>query len=437
MDPQKIAHYEIVRKIGAGGMGEVYEAKDTELGRQVALKILPQEFSIDSRRLRRFQQEARIVAQLNHSNITHLYEIRQENDIHYLVLEFVEGSTLETILKQQRPAPTEALDIAIQIADALGAAHAKGVIHRDIKPSNIMITSRNQVKILDFGLAKVRNETAAPGEDTVTESGVVLGTVQYMSPEQALGETVDARSDLFSFGIVLYEMISGKRPFSGAGNDGVLNQIVTVSPGPLQLPEGEAYRDLAQIIDKCLRKEKSERYQSASDLAADLTHVRRMFSSGRILRNEPGSSDSEFRVTRNVARGLFILLQAIYLTMYMAALRWPDGMQTGLVHILGNKAAETVWLILSFNAFVGIAVRLYLISSVALDHVETGVRYRKMFFLYFILDELWCLAPFGLSLKLGEWMTMACVPPLAFSPFAQRTCIRGAYDLHSPRRIAL
>lgn len=412
-------------------MGEVYEARDTRLGRTVALKILPPELASDSRRLRRFQQEARIASQLSHPGITHLYEVEEENGLHYLTMEFVEGRTLEERMKQGPVSPSEALDLAIQAASALEAAHAKNVVHRDIKPANMMITGSGRLKLLDFGLAKAHVE-AADAPDTKTETGAVLGTVQYMSPEQALGEAVDGRSDLFSLGIVLYEMLTGRRPFSGAGQKGVLNQIVTASPGPLTLPEGEAYQELAQVVEKCLRKEREERYQSAQDLAADLARVRRLLSSGGAS-GELHAHDIEFRLPRNPARVLFLLLQSVYLVMYVASLQWSGGMVAGMEHMLGN-AGEKVSLLLIGVAILGIAVRLYLISSVALDHVETGVRYRKAFPVFFLLDELWCLAPFGLSLKMGELLALACVAPLAFSPFSQRTLIRSAYDLHTPRR---
>lgn len=434
MELRTLAHYEIVRRIGAGGMGEVYEARDLRLDRKVALKILPEAFASDSRRLRRFLQEARLAAQLSHPNITHLYEIQQEGDLHFLALEYVEGITLEARMKQGPVPPSEALETALQASNALEAAHARGIIHRDIKPANIMLTPQRQVKILDFGLAKL--EAAESVEETRTETGAILGTVQYMSPEQAQGEEVDARSDLFSLGIVLFEMLSGRLPFSGAGAKGVLNQIVTASPGPLTLPEGEAYQELAQIVQKCLRKEREERYQSAADLAADLTRVRRLMSGGILSDGELLARESEFRLPRNSARALFILLQAVYLVMYIASFRWPEGMFLGLEHMVG-EVGGSIHLLLIGVAIVGIAVRLYLLSSVALDHVGTGIRYRIAFPIYFLLDALWCLAPFGLSLKIGDLLAFACVPPLAFSPFAQRTLIRGAYDLRAPRRRSL
>lgn len=432
LELRRIAHYDIVRKLGSGGMGEVFLARDTRLDRDVALKVLPENVSSDPRRLRRFLQEARIAAQLSHPNITHLYEIEQEGGLHYITMEFVEGVTLENRLRERSLSVAEVLSIGIQISDGLAEAHRKGIIHRDIKPSNIMIRE-SQAKILDFGLAKIHEESAGSVE-TKTESGAVLGTIQYMSPEQALGEEVDARSDLFSLGIVMYEMLSGRRPFSGAGPEGLLNQIVTASPTPLALPEGEAFLDLAQIIYKCLRKDRAERYQSAMDLSADLTRVRRLMSTGKLSSGEVPVHSLEFRIPRTSARTLFILLQAIYLIMYLASLRWSSGMETGLTNMLGSTIGENATWLLIAVAIIGIAVRLYLMSSVALDHVATGVRYRKAFPVYFLLDELWCLAPFGLSLKIGPLLALACVPALAFSPFSQRTLIRGAYNLDSPRR---
>jgi hypothetical protein len=323
------------------------------------------------------------------------------------------------------------------VASGLEDAHWKGITHRDIKPANIMITATREVKILDFGLAKAQIPNASEQPETQTETGTILGTVQYMSPEQALGEEVDARSDVFSLGIVLYEMLAGRRPFSGAGPKGILNQIVTAPPGPLSLPDGDAYTELAHVVNKCLRKEREERYQSAQDLAADLSRIQRLLSSGRISRDPVPETISEFLIPRTAARMLFIVLQLVYLSMYLASLRWPAEMEASMSNMIGPSMAEAASRILIGIAVIGIAVRLYLISTVALDHVETGVRYRKAFPIFFLLDELWCLAPFGLSMKLGAFLALACVPPLAFSPFSQRTLIRAAYDLRSARRKTL
>ncbi|HSP07258.1 MAG TPA: protein kinase, partial [Acidobacteriota bacterium] len=306
------------------------------------------------------------------------------------------------------------------------------------KPANIMITPAAQVKVLDFGLAKTYaydEEGSQPVSSiTQTQSGVVLGTVHYMSPEQAMGEPVDHRSDIFSLGIVLYEMIFGKRPFSGPNPQAVLHQVLSLDPQST-LPPGSAFpADMEFIIAKCLRKAPAERYQSIADLIADLSVIQRRVTgegSGKVTLGE-----KEYNLSRQTARILFVVLQSLYLVFYVCALRWNEGMDLGLKHILGDSSGQTAFLLLLVTAPVGIAVRLYLISTVMLDHVSTGVRYRKAFPVYFLLDILWSLSPFGLALKIGEWMALACIPPLVFSPFAQRTLVRSAYDLYAPRRFS-
>ncbi len=253
-------------------MGEVYRAWDTRLERDVALKVLPGEVAGDPERLRRFEQEARAASALNHPNVAHIYDIGEAGGVHYIAMEYVEGESLGARIGRGPLEVSEVVERARQVAEALEAAHEKGVTHRDIKPANIMVTPRGQVKVLDFGLAKINRPTAEDGAtQAMTQPGVVMGTMRYMSPEQALGREVDHRTDIFSFGVVLYEMASGKQPFAGTSAVQTLDQILHLAPPPAPgAPEG-----LRAIIGKCLEKDCEKRYGSARELLADLKQLQR------------------------------------------------------------------------------------------------------------------------------------------------------------------
>src|SRR5687767_1596890 len=271
-----IGNYEVLSFISRGGMGEVYLAQDKRLSRKVALKLLPSAFTKDNDRLRRFEQEARAASALNHPNIITIYEIFQANSTHVIATEFVEGETLRHRLGRSSLSLNEALTIAIQIADALNAAHQAGIIHRDIKPENVMLRPDGYVKVLDFGLAKLSEQSSptvaaeAPTRQVRTGSGVVMGTAGYMSPEQARGKEVDARSDVFSFGALIYEMISGERPFEGETASDTLAAILKSDPPPISDFLPGAPPELVRIVNKTLRKDREERYQFVKELLIDL-----------------------------------------------------------------------------------------------------------------------------------------------------------------------
>ncbi|MDX2040707.1 MAG: protein kinase [Acidobacteriota bacterium] len=277
---QQIGHYRILSLLGAGGMGEVYLALDSRLKRKVALKLLPARFHLSEERVHRFEREALAASALNHPNILTIYEIGESRGAHFIATEYVEGETLRQWVKARKPALTEILKLTEQIAGALAVAHAAGVIHRDIKPENVMVRTDGLVKILDFGLAKlVQQETRDASESGITSasetaSGMVMGTLRYMSPEQARGQKVDGRSDLFSLGVMLYELSAGQAPFAGASNADLIAAILTKEPASLHQANPEAPAELERILATALRKDREERYPTAQAMLAELVSLR-------------------------------------------------------------------------------------------------------------------------------------------------------------------
>ncbi len=362
---QRLDHYQLLSLLGKGGMGEVYLARDERLERQVALKLLPVEFVQDAERVRRFEREAKAASALNHPNIITIYEIGKAEGVHFIVTEFVAGQTLRARMTEQQVAArlplAQTLELAIQMASALTAAHAASIVHRDLKPENVMVRRDGLVKVLDFGLAKL-TEPAAPkvkvDSEALTQSlrlrtepGVVMGTVNYMSPEQARGQEVDTRSDLFSFGIVLYEMLAGRQPFVGASGGDVIAEILKTEPPPLAQAAPDTPRELERIVSRALCKDRQERYQTSAELLSDLKALKLQLDSGTRL--VPATSGAEHlpsgfkRPRRAVLAALAVLslAGALMLVLGFGVYRWftprltawPEAKFSPMIGLSGTK----------------------------------------------------------------------------------------------------
>ena len=315
-----IGHYRIESLIGVGGMGEVYLARDERLGRKAALKLLPDNLTTDEAQLSRFKNEARSASALNHPNILTVYEIGAEGDRQFIATEFIEGVTLRASITRGRMKPHAALEIAVQVASALAAAHEAGVVHRDIKPENIMLRPDGYVKVLDFGIAKLTEQRPASDDHTSettamlqTRPGLVLGTAHYMSPEQARGQKVDARTDIWSLGVVLYEMVGGSPPFRGETPSDCIAAILTTEPPPLSGVLPDVPLKLESILQKALRKNSDERYQTIKEMLADLRILKSELEADSSLPQTKARAESIVSKIKRHKRGVLLTLAAALL----------------------------------------------------------------------------------------------------------------------------
>jgi tRNA A-37 threonylcarbamoyl transferase component Bud32 len=330
IEGKKISNYQVLSLLGKGGMGEVYLALDLRLGRKVALKLLPQQFIQDPLRVKLFEREARAASALNHPNIITIFDIGQCEGVHFIATEYIEGQTVRQRLRGSPLPLREALKVAIQTAGALAAAHEAGIIHRDIKPENVMVRRDGYVKVLDFGLAKLTETAAVTNVDleavtrqtTYTMPGMVMGTVSYMSPEQARGETVDGRSDIFSLGVLLYEILIGKTPFTGPTALDALAAMLEREPAPLTDSVRGIPAELERIVTKALRKDRGRRYQTMRDLLVDLESLQQQLdleSAGRAHFRRPGKKAALLRAGAILA----LILAVAGAALFVRAFRSP------------------------------------------------------------------------------------------------------------------
>src|SRR5258705_9245965 len=296
---ETIGPYEVLSELGSGAMGVVYLAQDSRLGRKIALKLLPSQFTNDKDRLRRFQQEARAASALNHPNILTVHEVEQRSGLHYIATEFVDGETLRQHMNTRRMSLDEILNIAIQVASALQAAHTAGIAHRDIKPENIMIRSDGYIKVLDFGLAKLAEKDLSPGT-AETNPGVVMGTPRYMSPEQARGLDVDLRTDIFSLGAVVYEMVTGKVPFDGLTTSDIIAALIKDEPESMSLSVTDLPVVFEHVVRKALTKDLDLRYQTIAEFLSDLQRLKDEIQLNALVRTDADGSRFLFEDSGNL-----------------------------------------------------------------------------------------------------------------------------------------
>ncbi len=442
-----LGRYTVDSEIGQGGQGIVYRAHDSRLGKMVALKVLRQAASLSSDTKARFRQEARAAAILSHPSIASVSDYAEEDGTPVIVYELVEGTRLDKLIGEGRLNEQKVIQIGSQVADALAYAHERGILHRDIKPQNIIVTREGTAKVLDFGLAKKSKlELVQETDQTVSESpsvetarGTIVGTVHYMSPEQIGGERLDGRTDIFSLGVVLYEMVAGSNPFRGESFASTIGKIMTPDTPPIQSAIMPVSLELQEIIRKCLQKKRDDRYPSAKMVADDLDRLRTSF------RGQPRPlpiAPAEVQVIpARMGRALAVLLQIMYLAIYGVALFYLNDLINSVYSLVyeyvtgdwveARAIARGFTTLLMVTGIWGVAIRLYLLASLGFNDPETGRQFRKLFPFLFVVDEIWALTPL---LLYGRWrpgLTLLFVAMLAYVPMSQRYLIKSAYPWRS------
>ncbi len=422
-------------------MGVVSRALDTRLNCRVALKEIRPEHLHDAQYRQRLAQEAQAAAGISHPGSARALDFVDEGYEAFVVYEFVDGITLRERLSESGISTEEILDIAIKTADALAAAHDRGFVHRDMKPENIMLAARPEgsarVKILDFGLTK-RFRLAGAGQsgaETALETGgittagmVILGTLDYMSPEQLRGEKADHRSDLYSLGVVIYEMAAGVNPFRGSDPSSTIAHILTDDPPPINKRNPVSPPELDRIVRKCMRKKREERFQSARELVVDLTNLRQEAPATTVktaTMAEGGGASPPLTISRGLARALFLVTQLGYLAMYAAAARYLPN-HTERLWVLWSAEYSRFSVILLVPFLLGATVRVYFLSAVGFDYPDSGRLFQRVFPYVLALDLVWAATPLLLFKEL-QWISWLCVVGLAFLPFSQRALMYSAY----------
>src|SRR5688572_17348831 len=378
MNDEKISHYRVLEKLGAGGMGEVYLAEDMKLGRKVALKILGEEYTTNRDRLNRFEQEACAASALNHPNILTIYEVGHDNDRHFIATEYIDGHTLRRSLGRSAMDTHQILDVAVQVASALEEAHTAGIVHRDIKPDNIMVRRNGYVKVLDFGLAKLtetsidRDQSDGEASTRVlvhTDAGVVMGTSHYMSPEQTRGKPVDARSDIWSLGVVMYEMVAGRTPFDGETSTDVIVAINQKEAPPLARFAPDVPAELEWIISKALRKDRDERYQTIKELLTDLRRLKQKIEFEAELERSV-APDSITRSAFTTPPAVPTVSDRVVPTGEQTGSHAPSSAEYIVTEIKRHKTGASL-IALAFILAVGAAVFFYFNRAQALTEKDT------------------------------------------------------------------